>query len=309
MSSSPNALLLKTFILLALLYFIVSYHSLLFGNLGKEGFEQMEPFVFKRENEVYDDFVIPVHEMVHQTSKTSDTLANHIIKNTQADPENSRILDVGCGAGHLAKSFVTSTTAPYNIVGLDKSKHMVQHCKSLNLPNTTWICDDVVNPMLFEPESFTHITCVGFTLYEFPDKLSFFRNCKSWLLPHGYVVLHLVDIDKFDVVPAYAKTQLIPQPQKYSEERITSTSMDFGDFKYKTEYDFERTHLGKVIHTETFTDKSTHHVRQNEITWWVQPIDKILEVASHYGFQLKGEFGIYDDPYQRIVILEKSRVM
>ena len=305
-SSSFHHMLLKTFILLSLLYFIVSKYDNVFGNTGKEGFEQSEPFVLKRDADMYDDFVIPVHDLVHHTSKTSDTLANHIIKNTQADPENARILDVGCGAGHLAKAFAQQHIS---VVGVDKSTAMIQHCKSLALPQSTWMCDDIINPMLFEPDSFTHITCVDFTLYELPKKTDFFRNCKSWLLPHGYLVLHLVDMDKFDTVPPEAKSEHIPNPQTYSEERLTTTVVDFGDFKYKSDFDFGHLDLGKVIRTETFTDKNTHHVRQHELTWWVQPAERILEVASHYGFQLKGEFSVNDDPHQRVVILEKTRVM
>lgn len=303
LSSTPHTLLLKTFILLALLYFIVSKYNIVFGNADKEGFEQSEPFVFKRENEVYDDFVIPAHDLVYHTSKTSDTLANHILKNTQADAENTRILDVGCGAGHLAKSF---TQQNMQVVGVDQSADMIQHCKSFALPQSTWICNDVSDPMLFEPSSFTHITCVGFTLYEMSNKTDFFRNCKTWLIPHGYLVLHLVDIDKFDTVPPEAKTQMVPNPQTHSDERLTTTVVDFGDFKYKSDYDFDRAHLGKVIHTETFTDKKTQHVRQHEITWWVQPIDRILEVAQHYGFHVKGDMSVNHDPHQHVFILEKQ---
>jgi 2-polyprenyl-3-methyl-5-hydroxy-6-metoxy-1,4-benzoquinol methylase len=301
LSSSYHVLLLKTFIVLALLYFIVSTHSIIFNK--KEGFEQREPFVFKQGTDVYDDFVIPAHEHIHHYSKTHATLASHIIKNTQASPEMSRMLDVGCGSGTLVRELAAHDM---DVIGVDISKPNIHHCKS-TIQKGTFVLGDITNPMLFEPASFTHIICTDFTLYELSKKCQFFQNCKSWLLPHGYLVLHLIDPAKFDVLPPASKLQNGDHPQNYTDERITSTMIDFGDFKYKSQFNFQRLDLGNVVHTETFTDKATHHVRQNEIMWYVQPEDKILTLAEHYGFRLKGTLDILDDPHQHIYILERGR--
>ena len=48
--------------------------------------------------------------------------------------------------------------------------------------------------------SFSTITCFYFTIYYIKDKNTFLQNCYNWLMPGGYLVLHLVNRDKFDPI-------------------------------------------------------------------------------------------------------------
>ena len=54
--------------------------------------------------------------------------------------------------------------------------------------------------MNFDAQSFTHITCLYFTIYYIKDKTRLFKNCYDWLKPGGYMVLHLVNRNMFDPI-------------------------------------------------------------------------------------------------------------
>ena len=54
--------------------------------------------------------------------------------------------------------------------------------------------------MEFPADTFTHITCLYFTIYYIKDKRLFFENCFKWLKPHGVLVIHLVNMNKFDPI-------------------------------------------------------------------------------------------------------------
>ena len=43
-----------------------------------------------------------------------------------------------------------------------------------------------------------HVTCLYFTIYYIKDKENF-SNCFYWLKPGGVLLLHLVDVNKFDL--------------------------------------------------------------------------------------------------------------
>jgi SAM-dependent methyltransferase len=188
-------------------------------------------------------------------------------------------------------------------------------------PKCAMMQGDAKDSMTFERGSYTHILCMGKTIYEFADKVAFFRNCAHWLIPGGYLVVHLVDPKKFDTVVPLGKTlaggygnpsgknRLYDSPQEFSKSRTTNTMVDFIDFKYKSAYDFDQLDkTGQVVQVETFTDTGSSHVRQNEHTMYMEPERDLLAKAQFAGFVLAGKFTMerYDsDPYQTVYILQR----
>jgi len=269
-----------------------------------EGFQQLEKYVIKRENQIYDEFYVDIYDHLHQTEVRNKFEVEKIMGATQADKQSSIILDIGCGTG-CAVEYMKS--AGYkNVFGVDKSEAMIEYARE---KSKTVMCKmgDIMNPMEFSPSTFSHILCLDKTIYEFQDKLAFFRNIYSWLSLGGYLAIHLVDPDKFDPIIPIGKPREISNIQKYSSQgRITSTLVDFGSFTYKNEYDFNKCPC--VSRKETFTDLATKNIRTNETTLYMDPVDVIMDIAKHCRFQLIGQF-TYEkynsDPNQFIYILKK----
>jgi SAM-dependent methyltransferase len=233
-----------------------------------------------------------------------------IVEATQPDKETSVFLDVGCGTGCLVDAL---KRRGYVAIGVDQSDAMVEVGKERR-PKT---CNeraedgqsairsaDAMDPMLFDRGIFTHILCMNRTIYELNDKVAFFRNCKHWLLPGGYLIVHLVEPDKYNAIVPLGQPLGNGPVLKPDGTRVTDTAIDFVDFKYKSSYDFSDIKGGIVKQIETFTDAASSNVRQNEHTMYMSAPSSILDDARYCGFLLHGEFVSSGDHGQKVVILK-----
>ena len=272
-----------------------------------EGFQQKEPFTIQRGTNVYDGFYSEIYDRLYNTKTRSEKEAIEIIKSTQPDKEHSMFLDVGCGTGCLVDVLKTQG---YNAIGVDKSSAMIETGKERHSSCKNSIqTGDATDPMLFERGIFSHVLCMERTVYEMQDKVTFLRNCKHWLQTGGYLIIHLVEPDKFNaIVPLGRPSGLFSEKTEAKTadgKRITDTAIDFIDFKYKSAYDFSQLEKkGVVTQTEKFIDSGTNKVRQNENTFYMSSPRSILEDARYCGFVPTGEFVSREDRHQKVIILK-----
>jgi SAM-dependent methyltransferase len=267
-----------------------------------EGFSQDKPFVLKMDEQIYDEFYVEVYDELHATDKRSTWLIEQVVKMTEPTKQ-SIMLDVGCGT---CKVIHKLKQMGYSVYGVDKSKKMVDYVENLYPDIEVQHCD-VMDPMAFERSSFTHILCTGFTIYEIPDKKTLFRNLYHWLKPNAYLIIHLAEPDKFSAVsPTKDAIQWMPF-FKTEKPRTTDSVSEFDDFQYKQSiHSSPSTNITKI--TETFTDKETNQIRQNEQALIMEPIDSILTLASREGFILHGKVDMSEcngDKHQYLYILER----
>ena len=251
-----------------------------------EGFTQSAPFILKRGQDAYDDFYVDLYDALQSTSTRTNQNLIQILKMTEPTTKHSVFLDVGCGTGYLVHQL---HEAGYRVYGIDISPTMINYART-SYPACEWIQGSVLDPMAFESKTFTHIVCTHFTVYQFADKAAFFSNCFRWLQSNGYLILHLVNPSKFDTILPLGRPTLLPQPQTYSKTRITDTLVEFDDFSYRTSYSFPSTDSSSIVlFRETFTDKFSSNVRQNEQTLYMEDMDTIVSMALEAGFILKGK--------------------
>ena len=103
-------------------------------------------------------------------------------------------------------------------------------------------------------------------------------------------------------------TNRLNVPSVFSQSRITDSTIDFIDFKYKSAYDFNQMDKGVVVQVETFTDAASNHVRQNEHTMYMEKEQTMLRDAQYCGFLVTGQFTMErynSDPFQTVYILQK----
>lgn len=244
--------------------------------LKTEGFIQSSPFVVKTGDAIYDEFYTVIYDTLHDSLEFE---YNKIVELTRPSPSRSVILDVGSGTGRLVDKF---TKLGFSAHGIDKSPEMVKLANH-SFPTIDVKIGNVLDSMAYEKGVFSHITCMNHTLYHFdPDeKEIFFRNCYHWLLPNGFLIIHLID------------------PKKVSKRE----TIEFSDFKYERKC--ETGHNGNMTIRENFVDHVTQKVRQNELTLFSCSLDDVTKLASRNGFIAHAQINFKNEEGQYVYVFER----
>lgn len=274
-----------------LLIIVVFFKSIEIPGLNKEGFQSQEKFLFKTGVDVYDNFYSNIYDYLVFNNVKDAYEIGEIVNTTNAS-ENSVILDVGCGTGHHVGLLSQQNL---NVLGVDISPSMIEAAKK-NYPNLKFKVSNALDNTQFQHNVFTHILCLYFTIYYFPDKRIFFDNCMDWLMPGGYLVVHLVNRDKFDPILPPGNPLYIVSPQKYAKERITTTKITFNDFIYNSDFK-----LNKDANIATFDEKfkfNDGNVRKQEQKLYMEDEQDILTIAQQCGFILQGKIDLVNCAYE-----------
>ena len=258
----------------------------------REGFTESETFLFKGNEQLYDDFYANIYDELVFNNAKDDYEIGEIINKTGVTSQ-STILDIGSGPGHHVAKM---NQKGFNAVGVDKSPDMIAQAKK-NYPESKFIKGDVLNYSLFTNQSFTHILCLYFTIYYIKDKGTFFQNCYNWLMPGGYLVIHLVDRDNFDPILPPGNPFLFVSPQRYAKERITKTELIFNNMDYVSTFSLNDSN-NTGIFEEKFKNKDTGKVRKNEHTLHMDREQDILTMAQETGFIIQGKIDLITVAYE-----------
>lgn len=298
---NKSSIWLKLFVLGALFLLFIRKYKL--NNPKREGFSQMEKYIIKENDELYDEFYVDYYDDLSNDLAKLKFETNEICHATKPDKKNSNILDIGCGTGNLVNKF---TKKGYKIKGVDKSNAMIQKANQ-KFPSCDFAEADALNSLSHPPNSFTHILCTYFTIYYIEDKLQFFQNAYDWLKKNGTMTLHLVNRDKFNPIVNAADVLIAVSPQKYAKERITNSLVKFKNFQYKADFKLQK-HKNLAIFDEKFQDDSSGNVRQNKHTLFMDTQKNILSLAKSVGFILQGKIDMVgcNYEYQYLYVLKKS---
>jgi SAM-dependent methyltransferase len=274
-----------------------------------EGFQDSDEFIFKHESapHVYDDFYAEIYDYLVFNNLKDNYEVGEIINKTTPTSE-SIILDIGSGTGHHVAKLADKG---HKVTGLDMSPSMVKKAKE-NYPKYDFIEGDASNADQFRAVSFTHILCLYFTIYYIKDKTPFFENCFKWLMPGGYLVVHLVDREQFDPMLPSGSPRLVLRPQNYAPNRMTKTNVKFNKFDYTSEFDLDKGN-NKGTFSEKFLFKDDEgkqtKVRKQEHSLYMEDTQHILSNAQNAGFIIQGKVDLshikYD--YQYLYILVKPQ--
>lgn len=263
-----------------------------FQNNTKEGFIQNEPFLLKSGSDIYDKFYAEIYDYLVFNNVKNEYEVGEIINKTNPS-EESKILDIGCGTGHHVASFASKGL---DIVGIDISPSMIEKAKE-NYPDYKFKVGDALKSDEFTSNSFTHIICMYFTVYYLKNRNTFFQNCMKWLMPGGYLVVHLVNREKFDPILPPGNPLLLVSPQRYADKRITTTKVKFTDFAYNAEFQLdEQNNIAKFV--EKFKNDKDDKVRKNEHIMSMPEPKVIVDEALNAGFILYSEVDLLNCQYE-----------
>lgn len=289
---NKSSLWCKVLIFITLLLLIILSMKGIKSQKMVEGFEQKDQFLIKTGPEIYDDFYASIYDYLVFNNLKNDYEVGEIV-NISSPSSKSRILDVGCGTGHHVSSIGAKGL---DILGIDISPSMIKKAKE-NYPDYKFDVADALDGNVFKPDSFTHILCMYFTIYYFKDKSVFFNNCFKWLMPGGYLIVHLVDRQQFDPILPPGNPLMYVSPQRYAKKRITTTKVKFTDFAYSADFNLDKTN-DTANFIEKFKNDSDGKVRKNELTLYMPDVQQIVDEAQACGFTLESKVDLLQCQYE-----------
>jgi len=265
----------------------------------QEGFETKKEFSVYKGTNIYDNFYVDIYDDLLFDDLRNNYEIGRIMEHTEPT-QQSVMVDIGCATGHRVGAL---TNLGLNITGVDISPNLVNKAKE-NYPDSKFIQKDITKSIAFEPSSITHISCLYFTIYMIKNKRTFFQNCNNWLMPGGYLILHLVDRDNFDPILPVGNVFTGVDPQNYSKKRITTTAASFGNYDYNAKFDMKDDNAYLI---ETFKSKKDNSIRKNEHHLYMPTQSSIISMAKDAGFILisKSEMSSCQHNHQYIYILQK----
>jgi hypothetical protein len=158
----------------------------------------------------------------------------------------------------------------------------------MNYPDHKFIVGNVLNAGQFKPVSFTHILCLDHIIYTFEDKRQLVNNFIDWLMPGGFFILHLVDIENFN--PISNKTAL---PIIVTSDKKHNKSIKTNDYDYTANYNLNNSD-GTIL--ETFKFKNGN-VRKQEQHLYMDDKEVILTIVQQCGFTLQSIVDVLHSDY------------
>ena len=284
LSNFGKILVFIAFLLIAIVFFKSVFPS-------KEGMTNSEKILYKEGTSVYDDFYANIYDYLVYSSIKNDYEVGTIINNT-VPTETSVIADIGCGTGHHVGNLSAKNL---KVIGVDIAPSMIKKAKE-EYPHSNFILGDAMDNSLFKMNSLTHILCLYFTIYFFKDKRHFFDNCMEWLMPGGYLIVHIVDRETFDPILPPGNPLYVVSPQKYAKERITKTQVTFNDFVYSANFN-----LDKDSDMATFDEKFKFNdgkVRKQQQKLYMEDSAAIVNMAQDCGFIIQGKIDLVKCAYE-----------
>jgi SAM-dependent methyltransferase len=278
----------KILVLISFLLIVIVFLKSIFPL--KEGMVNSENVLFKQGDAVYDDFYAGIYDHL-VFNKVKNDYEIGIITNSSGPSETSIIADIGCGTGHHVSSLSSQNL---KVIGVDISPSMIEKAKE-NFPDANYQVGDAKNHNLFKMNSLTHALCLYFTIYYFEDKRNFFDNCMDWLMPGGYLIIHLVDKNLFDPILPPGNPLYIVSPQKYAKKRITKTKITFNDFVYSANFNLNESDLASFDEKFKFNDGK---IRKQEQKLFMEDTATIVNIAQDCGFILQDKIDLVKCAYE-----------
>jgi len=194
--------------------------------------------------------------------------------------EKSRVLDAGCGFGRhmeiLKELFPTIA-----IEGVDRSKSMIHRCMIRN-PGADLLCTSLTIPEIYKPETLTHVLCLHETLnHNTPKEISLIlNNFHKWLVPGGYLIVHIFDPKKLDPGPRAFS-------QYFKDKNDTRHALTyFESFTHEAwwEKEEDKNHWYRYCEKYIFPRK---RYKVHTTPLWLPPVNKMIAYITRHNFKLK----------------------
>ena len=242
------------------------------------------------------------------SSSTNDNIFNteytklydNVIMDTEKDSKNidyimqktnisnqGLVVNVGCKTGWI-NNYLKQKYG-INSIGLDKSSHMIDTCKNKHNDIDFSVFNihtlDTININHSQP--ITHIICLNMEIYHIDNIEYFFAQCYKLLERNGYLILNLVDHDKYNNTSVYSRINHF-NPNNLSIKKVNDSVVKFNDIVYNTRYRVFPNDFGNdtVWFTETIENLNDNSVHENIHNFNAISNKEIENIANKNNFKL-----------------------
>ena len=265
--------------LIAILYFYKS-------NNNAEYFNNIASYTSLTNNNIFDnEKYINLYENIILDKDKNSYYIDTITKNTNI-VDNGIIVNVGCKTGNLN---LMLNNKNINSIGLDRSSEAINYCRK-NFPDLNF---DIFNINTFENigmnynQPITHILCLDMEIYYLNDIDLFLKQSYNLLDTNGYIIIHLVDVNKYNNTNVYSRINNF-NPNTLSIKKINNSVIKFNDIVYNTKYRIFPNDFGnkKIWFTETIENTQDNSVYENiHDLNYITP-SYVKKIATDNGFKL-----------------------
>jgi SAM-dependent methyltransferase len=229
----------------------------------------------------YDQFYSKVYDQLVQPTARAGLETQVVVEWMESQgraKETLRIGDIGCGTGLHVALFARQGVA--SAVGYDKSAEMIATAKK-RYPEDKYEVGDAAIATMAAADQFDVLTAYYFTIYLTPNRADVLKHMYLWLAPGGVFVCHIVNKLKFDPILESASPFVGFSVQKYADERVTKSEVNFEEFDYQGDFQL---HGSRAVYEELFKFRDGR-VRRHEQRVWMPNIDAMTAEIEAVGFK------------------------
>ena len=277
------------------------------SDTNQEGFTVNKEFTLKTGEETFDKFYADMYENLFYSNLVDDYEVG-IILNKTSPVRESDVLVIGSKTGTRVNNLAKKG---YNGYGLESSKDMILYSMS-KYPGNNYVLGNGMNALVFDPEKFTLITLLDFVIYNIPDRRILFENCYKWLVPGGFIAIHLINIGGFYDSQVYGARERRFSPlvtrmfdKKPMLNPLGNNDAIVGDIIYKSDMSMNDPNVIEL--KETFKNRKNGKRRQNLQSFYTPDQSIILSEAKDCGFNMLAQYDLmpYNRPFQYVYLLYK----
>jgi len=201
----------------------------------------------------------------------------------------------------------------YNAYGLESSEDMIISAMN-KYPGNRYVLGNGINQLSFEPEQFTLISILDFTIYTIRERRTIFENAYRWLVPGGYLALHLINVGGYydSQVLTAKERRFSPTISKFFDRTPPVNIMGnndavVGNYTYKSNIRMNMYDPDMIEMYEVFTNKKSGKRYNKTKNFYTPDQSVILSEAKDCGFNMLSQYNLmtHNKPYQFLYILYK----
>jgi SAM-dependent methyltransferase len=284
---------------------------------GTEGFTLNKDITFVDENidmsgddnQSFNQFYATIYQDLFYRDLADDYEVGIILNKIQPVRQTDALV-IGSKTG---KHVNTLANKGYNAYGLESSKDMIISAMN-KYPGNKYVLGDGTNQLVFEPEQFTLVSILDFTIYTIKDRRALFENAYRWLVPGGYLAVHLINVGGYydSQVMTAKERRFSPTISKLFDRSppvnpLGNNDSVVGNYIYKSNIRMNTYDPDMIEMYQTFTNKKTGKKYNRTTNFYTPDQSVILSEAKDCGFNMLSQYNLMSNnkPYQFIYILYK----
>ena len=279
---------------------------------GTEGFTLNKDITFvddSDDNQSFNQFYATIYQDLFYRDLADDYEVGIILNKIQPVRQTDALV-IGSKTG---KHVNTLATKGYNAYGLESSKDMILSAMN-KYPGNKYVLGDGTNQLVFEPEQFTLVSILDFTIYTIKDRRALFENAYRWLVPGGYLAVHLINVGGYydSQVMTAKERRFSPTISKLFDRSppvnpLGNNDSVVGNYIYKSNIRMNTYDPDMIEMYQTFTNKKTGKKYNKTTNFYTPDQSVILSEAKDSGFNMLAQYNLMSNnkPYQFLYILYK----